>query len=230
MSSFFPITPRAIQVFNHAAKASRKHPKHTSSCGDAPSPEYIDQLILCDHKRFRKMYSVFDTLKDGEHVGATRWKNLLIYELSRHIMAEELVLYPRISEVLGSDIADHTRNEHQQLKEAMLEVDQLDTSDVRLTDRVHQMMSVLNRHTENEELVLKRFGEALTEEQRSHLGKLFNEHKTAVPTHPHPNAPDSGGSYERIMAGLFIPVDRLRDLMRAFPEEEEVKRVMKDQA
>lgn len=49
-------------------------------------------------------------------------------------------------------------------------------------------------------------------------GKSFDRTKMLVPTHPHPGAPDKP-PFENVAGLLALPLDKLRDLFRSFPED-----------
>ena len=66
------------------------------------------------------MYQYHDKYKEavgrGDHDAAGRWANQLRWEIARHAVGEEIVVYPLMEQHLGQkgkDLADHDRAEHQ---------------------------------------------------------------------------------------------------------------------
>jgi len=64
------------------------------------------------------MYAYYDEYvkAKGDPAQQTRWSNQLIWEVARHAVSEELVVYPLMERVLGAEgkrLADHDREEHQ---------------------------------------------------------------------------------------------------------------------
>ena len=64
------------------------------------------------------MYEYFDNYKKsaGDLDAQARWARQLTWEIARHAVAEEIVVYPLMEELLGAEgkrLADHDREEHQ---------------------------------------------------------------------------------------------------------------------
>jgi hypothetical protein len=63
------------------------------------------------------MYEYYDAYKSASDVDTkTRWANQLIWEVARHAVAEEIVVYPLMEKHLGQqgvELANGDRTEHQ---------------------------------------------------------------------------------------------------------------------
>lgn len=76
----------------------------------------ISSAIKQDHREIESYYqNILNAKNDDE---ATRWQNQFVWELARHSIAEELVVYPALERLLGSkghDFAEKDRAEHQEV-------------------------------------------------------------------------------------------------------------------
>jgi hypothetical protein len=74
----------------------------------------IIDAIKEDHRELEQYYNNIINAKDNDE--ATRWQNQFTWELARHSIGEELVVYPAFAKVLGElgqQMADKDRAEHQ---------------------------------------------------------------------------------------------------------------------
>ena len=76
----------------------------------------ISDTIKEDHREIEKYYkNILNAANDDE---ATRWQNQFTWELARHSIAEELVVYPAFEKYLGiegHDKAEKDRAQHQEV-------------------------------------------------------------------------------------------------------------------
>jgi hypothetical protein len=64
-----------------------------------------------------KMYEYYDNYKkaSGDHEAQGRWARQLTWEIARHAVAEEIIVYPLMEKHLGSkgvELADNDRRDH----------------------------------------------------------------------------------------------------------------------
>lgn len=66
-----------------------------------------------DHQKLDEYYNNILNAKDDEE--KVRWQNQLTWELARHSVAEELVVYPALAKYItnGKEMADKDRRQHQ---------------------------------------------------------------------------------------------------------------------
>jgi hemerythrin superfamily protein len=72
----------------------------------------ISQAIINDHRELEQAYNNIKNARDEDE--KTRWRNQFTWELARHSIGEELVVYPAFEKHLpdGKEIADKDRREH----------------------------------------------------------------------------------------------------------------------
>ena len=76
------------------------------------SPKTSD-LIIHDHSELSDYYNQIKNAKDEET--KVKWQNQFTWELARHSIAEELVVYPAMEKYLGDkgkEMAEKDRKEH----------------------------------------------------------------------------------------------------------------------
>lgn len=74
----------------------------------------ISDAIKQDHRELEEYYKNIINAKDDDT--KTRWQNQFVWELARHSIGEELVVYPAMEKNLGAkgkEQADKDREEHQ---------------------------------------------------------------------------------------------------------------------
>jgi hemerythrin superfamily protein len=137
----------------------------------------------------------------------------VIAELMRHSVAEEMYVYPAMTDHLpdGEAAVRHDVEEHQQLVERMKELESVDSADPRFLEVLGRLEAVLRDHVsdeENEQFPALRA--RLTREQLVEIGAKVQTAKKAAPTRPHPSAPHSELFHKLVGPGVGM-VDRLRD-------------------
>lgn len=81
------------------------------------SEKRIKDAIMDDHVRILHAYDEIKAAIDDD--GRARWQNNFVWELARHSVAEELVLYKKFEQYLGEkgkEMAKQDRAEHQQVR------------------------------------------------------------------------------------------------------------------
>lgn len=75
----------------------------------------ISQAIKNDHRELEDAYN--NILSDTSADGKRRWQNQFTWELARHSIGEELLVYPAFEKNLpdGKQMADKDRAEHQKV-------------------------------------------------------------------------------------------------------------------
>ena len=77
----------------------------------------ISSAIKKDHQEIQEYANNILTATDDD--SKTRWQNQFTWELARHSIGEELVVYPAFAKYLGAkgqDMADKDRTEHQSVR------------------------------------------------------------------------------------------------------------------
>lgn len=153
----------------------------------------------------------------------TRFQNQFTWELARHAIGEELVIYPAIAKHIkdGQHIADKDRDEHQSIKEQLKAFQSLSPGDPRFIPTLQAMMDDMERHFQQEEsadFVL--LEEALSQADSEALTRSFERTKMFVPSRSHPMTPDKP-PFETVVGLLTAPMDKVADIFRRWPHTSE---------
>jgi iron-sulfur cluster repair protein YtfE (RIC family) len=164
--------------------------------------------IRNDHREIEELFALFDkgAVDRGEIAGRLR------RALSVHAAAEEQVLYPALRTVAGGDtLAERSLGEHQQVKEALAELDAMAVDDPRFAPTLATLRSQVAAHVaEEEQAALPLLDRHVGEERLEQLSHRFATAKKMAPTHPHPRAPNTPPA--NMVAGAAAAIlDRARD-------------------
>jgi hemerythrin-like domain-containing protein len=145
--------------------------------------------------------------------------DMIIAELMRHAVAEEMHVYPAMRDHLpdGAARVEHDIEEHQELVEVMKELEALDADEAPFLDTLGRLEQVMRDHVQDEE------GEQfpllrahLSREQLVEIGSKVEAAMKAAPTRPHPSAPHSALFHKTLGSGVGL-VDRIRDKLTGRP-------------
>ncbi|KFY94790.1 hypothetical protein V500_03055 [Pseudogymnoascus sp. VKM F-4518 (FW-2643)] len=180
----------------------------------------ISDAIKKDHRELEQYYKNIINAKDSDE--ATRWQNQFTWELARHSISEELVVYPVFEKLLGQEgkqMADKDRADHQTVKEELKKFQNLKAGSPEFLPTIKTLMSNLSDHIkEEEEQDLPALDSKLSPEDSASMAKSFGRTKAFVPSRSHPSAPDKP-PFETAVGLLTAPIDHLADLFRKFPDE-----------
>jgi hemerythrin superfamily protein len=184
---------------------------------DTSAQDLIDVLVT-DH---REVESMFAELESGasEPRHRRRITDVVIAELVRHAIAEEMYLYLAVRKELadGDKIADHEIREHAEAEKIMDEIDDIDATDPRFEDGLGRLMATIRHHIRDEEIeVFPRLRHRMMPGELRELGRKVELAKKVAPTRPHPFAPDKPPFNKLLAPGMGL-VDRVRDLLAKRP-------------
>lgn len=80
----------------------------------------LTEAITSDHRKIEDAYKQVVNSDDIDH--QTRYGNLFIWELARHSVAEELIVYPAMEKYMGEAGKDHAekdREQHHQVSQTL---------------------------------------------------------------------------------------------------------------
>lgn len=172
-----------------------------------------------DHRLLQSYYNTIVNSDDADE--QTRYQNQFTWELARHAVGEELVLYPAIDKYLrdGIEAANKDRRESETIKEKLKVFQDLNSSDPRFIPTITILMDDLEKHMHEEETVdLVKLEGAITAEESHRLANSFGRTKMFVPTRAHPSALDKA-LYNTAFGLMTAPVDHLQDIFRKWPDE-----------
>ncbi len=112
----------------------------------------------------------------------------------------------------------------QKVKNKLYEFQKLSATNDNFIPTLQSLWSDLEHHIQEEERDDLPALEQNIDESSSHdLATSFSRTKHFVPTHSHPSAPDKP-PYETAAGMLATPIDKLIDMFKKFPSEEEKKK------
>ncbi|KAF8632800.1 hypothetical protein AX17_004755 [Amanita inopinata Kibby_2008] len=187
--------------------------------------ETLLQAIKQDHAEILSYYNEYLKAQSrNDRDAQERWSNQLTWEIARHAVGEEIVVYPLFEKHLGPkgrELADKDLREHQAVKDRLYSLEKHGPMSSEQHSLVlKQIMDMLECHVrveENQELPL--LEESLGAKESRSAAKSFKRTKMFVPTRPHPWAP-SKPPFETVVGLLTAPIDKLKDMFAKFPTEE----------
>jgi hemerythrin superfamily protein len=201
----------------------------------------ISAAIKKDHQEIKEYANNIRGATDDD--SKTRWQNQFTWELARHSIGEELIVYPAFEKYLGvkgQELADKDRREHQsvcsnlfakekavnveineqsQVKEALKKFQNLEPASPEFLTALEALMKDLSAHIQEEEDDdLPALETAIQTAESESLAKSFGRTKAFVPSRSHPSAPDKP-PFETAVGLLTAPIDNLADMFRKFPDK-----------
>ncbi|KAF7117197.1 hypothetical protein CNMCM5793_005917 [Aspergillus hiratsukae] len=177
----------------------------------------ILDTIKHDHSEIKAFYELIVASSNPDE--QTRFRNQFVWELARHAVSEELVVYPAMEKYLddGKELARRDREEHQTVKEKLHTIQDMKPSDPNFMPTLQSLWADLESHMAHEESEdLLWLEDALSEQESLGLSQSLERTKLFVPSHAHPKAP-SAPPFETAVGLLTAPLDRLEDLFRKWP-------------
>lgn len=173
----------------------------------------IVELLLEDHETAKALLTKISAAAP-EQREALFWE--LVPELVRHEVAEEVVVYPTIRSEApdGEREVEPRLHEQQEAEELLDQMEGLDRSSAEFGAKLAKLQAGVLEHAHAEEQNILPLLRALEDtKKRVELGARYERAKSAAPTHPHPNAPDTppGNKVLGPITGLF---DKTRDALK----------------
>ncbi|KAL7621327.1 hypothetical protein AAE478_008648 [Parahypoxylon ruwenzoriense] len=203
---------------NSLPKRSSDDPAQT-----LPPLDSISAVVTHDHRQIERYYQKIISSK--EPAIQRQYQNAFVWELARHAVAEELVVYPSLETGVddGKAMADKDRAEHQVTKEQLYKFQNLKPGDSDFIPTLEVLMKDLKMHIKNEEEHdLVKLEKALVPSRSRRLAEQFEMTKSFTPTRSHPSAPNKP-PFETAVGLMTAPLDKLRDIFRSWPQEDTPK-------
>ncbi|KAK7425455.1 hypothetical protein QQZ08_008020 [Neonectria magnoliae] len=171
----------------------------------------ISDAVKKDHRELEQYYN-------------ERYGNQFTWELARHSVGEELVVYPAMEKHLGAEgkeMAEGDRKEHHHVKELLKIFQGMSSTDPNYITKLKELWVPLSEHIKEEE---SRDLPTLEAELQSAQGESealstsFGRTKAFVPTRNHPSAGEHP-PFETVMGLLTAPIDHVADIFRKFPDK-----------
>ncbi|KAI0442520.1 hypothetical protein F4803DRAFT_518712 [Xylaria telfairii] len=181
----------------------------------------VSEAIREDHKQLKDYYNRVVNSRDSDE--QERFGNAFIWELARHSIAEEIVVYLAFERDIqnnGQVIADKDRAQHQGIKEQLYRFQKLKPKDEAYLPSLKRLFEDLQHHIkEEEEDDLMKLEKQLSLTESKELSQRFEQTKMLTPTRSHPSAPNKP-PFETVIGLMTAPMDKIRDLLfTKFPEK-----------
>ncbi|KAJ3085779.1 hypothetical protein HK102_013840 [Quaeritorhiza haematococci] len=225
----FSSTTRTLQVFLNASSPQGTSPTYSSSnfsSSSTPPPRdqrTITDTIRVDHRSIHELYERLLSTPEQDHRVRKAIANELVREITLHSEAEEVVVYPVIESRdiagKGSDVAEHLREEHLEVKKELYELDKMDVNDSRFPGMLTKVMRSFSEHSKEEEArELPAMEQKLSQEELRSMNAQFEKAKMVSPTHPHPMAPQKPPGLKQAVGAATAAMDRAYDATQQFAE------------
>jgi hemerythrin superfamily protein len=184
---------------------------------DTAAEQDVVDILTTDH------HEVLDLLQhiksSTDHEERRDLTDVIISELVRHSVAEEMFVYPAIRKHLpnGEEAVQHDIEEHKELEQTMKALEGVEASDPQFDSLLIELEQILRDHVQDEEA--EQFPELRARIPRSDLVDMaakVTAAKKAAPTRPHPMAPNNQLFHKLVGPGVGL-VDRMRDALAKRP-------------
>jgi hemerythrin superfamily protein len=201
----------AVAAAAGAAAAGAGMLSRSGGSDDDLGDQDVIAVLTTDHREFTDLIEQIRTTTDPE----TRrdLADMLITDLVRHAVAEEMYIYPAMKEHLpdGEAAVEHDTEEHKDIERTLKQLESIDPSDAKFMDAIGHLSTVLDDHIQDEEE--DQFPQLRTHippEKMSELARKVHTAKKLAPTRPHPMAPNAAPFHKLVGPGVGL-VDRVRD-------------------
>jgi hemerythrin superfamily protein len=202
--------------------------------GSAARPRRLDQeptvthhqdaiSLTEDHRTVEQLFADYERgLQSPE--AKRQVVDQIIRELSIHAAIEEAYFYTEVKKALGegSELVDESLHEHQEVKETLAALEDMDPADAAYDQTVASLIADVRHHVVEEEeeegAMFPKLRSALSAEQLGDIGQKLADGKAKAPTHPHPAAPASGPG-AKVAGPAAGMVDRVRDKLTDHPAD-----------
>ncbi|MBV9952075.1 MAG: hemerythrin domain-containing protein [Acidimicrobiia bacterium] len=173
------------------------------------------ELLTSQHREVEQLWSQVNERGASGPDQQGELVRQIVRLLSQHDAVETRLLYPAVREVEGGDaLADHSLDEHQEIRECLKEVDRADAIDPSVLSRLGECIEAVQRHVQEEEgVIFPKLRAAMSQEQLYDLGGDMAYATEKGPTHPHPTTPNNpvGAAVAGAVTGAM---DRARDAIK----------------
>lgn len=180
-----------------------------------PGGDVITELAA-DHRELEDLFSQIES-QPVDHPRRRELAHRLTAELVRHIVAEELHLYPAVRKHVphGAAMADNELADHARAERMLKELEDLSVDDPRFNDTIAKLkLDVASHVREEEHELFPKLAATLPPETLDELGRLVRRARENAPTRPYPLLPNTLPANTLLVSGAGL-VDRVRHPLRA---------------
>jgi hemerythrin superfamily protein len=214
--------PRAYRLSPASALGTTYSPNRSLRVSSDATAVRVSDAILKDHHELKQYYN--EIINSSDLDNQKRFGNQFTWELARHSVGEELVVYPAFEKYLGAEgkaMAEHDREEHHKVKELLKEFQNMNPENGGYIEKLKELWAPLSQHIkEEEEFDMPALEKALADSDGTSesLANSFARTKAFAPTRSHPSAGEHP-PFETVMGLLTAPIDQLADIFRKFPSK-----------
>jgi Hemerythrin HHE cation binding domain len=181
----------------------------------------ISEAVQNDHQQVRMYYNKIRASLDDQ--SKTEYRNDLVWEIARQLVAEEMVLFPELERKLsgpeGQGLASQDRKDHAMMKMKLKEILDLPVTSPELHLRFQELMSEFTQYMKKEETIdLPELEQTLTPQDSATMAKSMERTKYLVPSKGDPNIAKIL-PFHTPMGLLDTPMDQLRNVYDSLPVE-----------
>lgn len=173
----------------------------------------LDEQVLADHQELRDFYAQY------KQSGDIRFFNQFVWELSRHSIGEEIIMYPILEKFDISTTQD--KKEHEEVAGMGIKLEGMEPGSAEFNamfDKLFEHLSVHMKHEEEHDI--PNFKSRVSLQDRISEGNKFMNRKKIMPTHPH--TMPANPTLKEALGFLLAPIDKFRDMFAKFPSEEQL--------
>jgi hemerythrin superfamily protein len=172
-------------------------------------------LLTADHRMVEGLFSEVEGQAEPDHDVVNR----IVKALSVHDAIEKEFLYPTVKQRLdtGTELADHSISEHDEVAKTLVTVDKAKSGSEDLTGALATLIQLVRTHVgEEENQIFPALRNVMSAAELEELGETLATAKDIAPTRPHPHAP-SNGLGTMVAGALSAPLDKVRDIVEGRP-------------
>jgi len=179
-----------------------------------PTGKNVIEIIKEEHRLVDTLYERYQSSHDVKEKQGIAYN--IIKLLSIHGAAEEMSLYPYIKTRVpnGESIINHALNEHQQMKQDLYALDQLEFGAAGYDTKLAKAIQDTKHHVKEEEsTVLPALEKNCSPDEIQKMTQQFISSKSMAPSRPHPDAPNEPPG-NKVANSASVPLDAARDIGR----------------
>eukprot|EP00835_Amoeboradix_gromovi_P005884 NODE_606_length_6171_cov_0.294466.p2 type:complete len:201 gc:universal NODE_606_length_6171_cov_0.294466:4456-3854(-) len=198
---------------------------------EVSKPINVLQVLRADHVYSTNLSeSLTNSTETSEK---NKFKNSLVRHLSRSLVAEEMVVYPIMKDLLSNapmkkdvrDALNTLQEAHTQIKSDLCNLDSMVPIQPDFSRTLAQMMELLNTVDSREEELIKEMsdvsyctGNGVNPLNDPSYADDYLTAKESAPTRPHPSEKQANPLIQAAECACTAPIDKLRDYSREFAD------------
>ena len=171
----------------------------------------IIEHLTDEHREVEAMWEQLQQLHAASSPDAAEVARKIVKALTSHDAIELQLLYPALNRAGATELSDHGKDEHTEIRRLLADVDGKDPLDATTWTTLDTIIRKVKAHVEEEETVMfPKLRAAMDQQQLIELGKASEAAEALAPTHPHRATP-SGGIGAAVVGSVAGVADRVRD-------------------